>query len=96
MNEPDEKECQKENREDTAYLAAVMVMVFLMVGLTTMAGMWIAVSAAVVTTGFVAIKGTGRRKKTVHMMMMDHTLAVVWLTVGSGGGDRSDGAIGVW
>ena len=47
-----------------------MVMVFLMMGLTTLAGMWIAVSAVVVTAGFVAIRGTRKRKKTARMMTM--------------------------
>ena len=68
--EPDEKKLQKEDREDKAYVTTMMVMAFLMMGLTAMAGIWIAVSAAVVTTGFVAIIGTGRRKKTARMMMM--------------------------
>ena len=93
--EPDEKEWQKEDREDKAYVTAMMMMAFLMMGLTAIAGIWIAVSAAVVTTGFVAIKGTGRRKKAARMMMMMVlTAAAVWLTVGSGGGERNDGAIG--
>ena len=92
--EPDEKEWQKEDREDKACVTATMVMAFLMMGLTAMARIWIAVSAAVVTTGFVAIKGTGRRKKAARITMMMVPTAAVWLTVGSRGGDRSDGTIG--
>ena len=93
--EPDEKKWQKEGGEDEVYATAMMVMAFLMMELTAIAGIWIVVSAAVVTTGFVAIKGTGRRKKAARMMMtMFLTTAAVWLTLGSRGGDRSNGAIG--
>ena len=97
LKEPDEKELQREDREEKAYVTAVMIMAILMMGLTAMAmaGVWVSMSAAVMTTGFVAIKGRGRRNKTARMMMMMVlTAAAVWVTVGSVGGDRSDGAIG--
>ena len=88
--ETDEKEWQKEDREDKAYVTTMMVMAFLMMGLTAIADMPIAVSATVVATGFVA----KRNKAARMMMMMVLVAATMWLTVGSGGGDRNDGAIG--
>ena len=36
--EPDEKLWQKEDREDKAYVTAMMMMAFLMIGLTAIAG----------------------------------------------------------
>ena len=68
--ESDEKRWQTEDREDKAYVTAMTVMAFLMTGLTAMAGIRIAVSAAVVTTVFVAIKRTRRRKKAARMIMV--------------------------
>ena len=72
-----------------------MIMAMLMMGLAAAAGVWMSAATTMVITGFISVKGKGRKRRTARLvMMMMLTAVAAWVTVGSGGGDRNDGAIG--
>ena len=58
---PGEKIWQKEDREDKAYMAVIMIMAMLMMGLAAAAGVWMSAATTSVITGFVSVKGKGRK-----------------------------------
>ena len=92
---PGEKIWQKADREDKAYMAVIMIMAMLMMGLAAAAGVWMSAATTMAITGFISVKGKGRKRRTARLVMMTMLTAVAaWVTVGSGGGDRNDGAIG--